>query len=412
MKVRFITLSLLALSCIDALAQNSKLATAWRNIEDYKSSKDISSLNKAKEAIDLATVNEDTKGKAKTWVYRSKVYYELFHNDINTEKAKLKSGNENEKNEIAFGNAPTANYEEAGKALNLALQLDKEKTYQTDLTMLSTQIIQDVNNLAYGKFKTDKYEESMKYFDEVYEFNKNIYGLKDTSSLYNAVLSANKAKSQDKVKTYSQKMISEKVAVPFTYQSLFDAYLMSKDTTNALNALKDGRKNFPNDTYLMNRETEFYLQQGKQKEALDNLDKGIAQDAGNGQLYLVRGNVYDNLGNKDKSNKKYEELVMKAEADYKKSTELIPNEFDPWYFLGALYNNWAVYFQDLASNDLKHAKEYDAKGADLLKKAIPPLEKAHQLKPDDTGTMNALRRLYLITNQPDKAEAMKKKLGK
>ena len=49
-------------------AQSTKVQTAWRQLQDYESSKDVSSLMKAKEAIDLAANNESTKESAKTWV--------------------------------------------------------------------------------------------------------------------------------------------------------------------------------------------------------------------------------------------------------------------------------------------------------------------------------------------------------
>ncbi len=419
MKKQLFILAIAALPIV-TLAQSAKRQTAWRNLDDYNSSKDVSSLMKAKEAIDLATAHADTKDQAKTWLYRAQIYYCLFQHNLKTEQDKLSTvSDKGEKVELAYGNVSTAEYEEAGKSVEQLQKLDKDKVYQQELGVLGFQMMQDVNNLAIGKFKTKKYEEAVEYFNASYDVTKGIMGKKDTNSLYNCVIAAQKANNNEMVKTYSQKMIDEKVANSYSYISLVEVKLALKDTAGALQSLKQGRVAFPNDTHLMNRETEFYLQQGKQQEALDNLNKAIEKDPTNGQLYLVRGNVFDNLANpkdgktdKDKP-KNYEELMGKAEVDYKKATEALPTNFDVWYNLGALYNNWGGYYQNkAASTDLTKAKELEAKAQDLLKKAVPALEKGLELNANDKGTMYALRKLYLLTNQPAKAEEMNKRIKK
>jgi len=88
MKVALKTLVVLCIPTIMA-AQNAKVQTAWRQLQDYETSKDVSSLTKAKEAIDLATNHEDTKDKAKTWIYRARIYYALFKNALEQEDKKL-----------------------------------------------------------------------------------------------------------------------------------------------------------------------------------------------------------------------------------------------------------------------------------------------------------------------------------
>src|SRR5438046_1173079 len=95
-------------------AQSAKVQTAWRNLTDYETSKDVSSLMKAKEAIDLASNHEKTKEEAKTWVYRAKIYYALFKNAIEQEEKKLAAtvSDKGERLTKAYGNVSTADYEE------------------------------------------------------------------------------------------------------------------------------------------------------------------------------------------------------------------------------------------------------------------------------------------------------------
>jgi tetratricopeptide (TPR) repeat protein len=298
--------------------------------------------------------------------------------------------------------------------------LDKGKNYTSEIAMVGSLLYPDVNNLAIGKYKMKKYDEAAEFFDAAYDLTKSAYGKKDTNIINNAIICAQRAKNYQRIIDFNKKMIDDEIANAYTYQSMYDAKMALQDTAGAMKAVADGRAAFPADTYLMNRQTEFFLQQGKQEEALANLNKAIEKDQKNAQMFLVRGNVYDNLANpkdskgKDKAKPaNYDELMAKAEADYQKATALNSSGFDVWYNLGALYNNWGGYYQTKADNLVKALQEQkanEAKAKDLFLKAIPALEKALTLRPDDKGTMFALRKLYLLTNQTDKANKMGEKM--
>lgn len=406
-----------------AIGQSTKVQTAYRNISDYKSSKDVSSLMKAKEAIDLASNHEDTKEKAKTWVYRAEIYYYLFKNNLAGEEKKLSNiTDKNEKLTMAYGNVSTAEYEEAGKSMEKAAKIDsKDHAYDMEIAQLGMMMIQDVNNLAVGKFKAGKYEESAEYFEANYEMYK-MMNKKDTNIIMNSLIASQKAQKPEMVIKYAQKMIDDKVADGYTYGSLLDAYLSQKDTASAEKVLQNGRKAFPHDIYLMNRETEFFLSRGKNKEALDNLNTAIEKDPSNAQLIFVRGNLFDRTANpKDASGKdmekpkNYDELMGKAEKDYLSAFEKMKDNADVWYSLGGLYNNWGGVWQKRSEAEIKDKakiKEYDTKSMENFNKAIPYLEKYVEMRPDEKPVMQVLMKLFLITGQPEKAAKIKEQLKK
>ena len=400
------------------------MQTAWRSLQDYETSKDVSSLMKAKECIDLATNNEDTKEKAKTWVYRSKIYYALFKNNLEQEEKKVPATvtNKNERLTKAYGAVSTADYEEAGKAIEKAATLDKDKSYQTDFAMLGMQMLNDVNNLAVGKYNTGKYKEAMEFFETSYEASK-MMGKKDTSQLTNAIICAQKEKDNEKIKLYNQKAIDEKVATPYNYGNLFDVKTALKDSVGAMQTLQAGRAAFPTNVDLMNRETDYLMSHGKNQEALSNLDKAIASDPKNAKFYLAKGIAYYSMANpRDYAAKKdldkpknYDEIMGNAEASYKKATELDPKLYEAWYNLGTLYNNWSTEQTKRCDDLIKQAtklKECEAKSTEMINKAIAAFEKAIEVNPNDKTTMTYLNRLYLITNQPDKAEKMRAMMKK
>jgi tetratricopeptide (TPR) repeat protein len=140
------------------------------------------------------------------------------------------------------------------------------------------------------------------------------------------------------------------------------------------------------------------------------------------------GQIYDGMANpKEKGTGKelpkpadYETLITSAEAAYQKGIDLnSPNkeyQYNLIFNLGALYNNYGGYYQNRQPATItemaKVQKENDAKSQEAFKKAIPLLERALTIKPDDRPTMIALRKLYMFTKQDDKAKEMNEKLKK
>lgn len=439
MKAILKTLAILALPAVMA-AQSAKVQTAWRNLDDYNNSKDVSSLMKAKEAIDLATAHENTKNEAKTWAYRTRIYYALFQNAIEQEEKKLAATitSKDERLTKAYGNTPTADFEEASKSMQKLVELDKDMTYLKDpnFAMIGMRMMNDVSNVAIGKYNAGleldkagkpadakaKLLQAAEYFETSYEMTKVMGNKKDTSALSSALTASAAARDGESIKKYAQKMITEKVATAHTFGDLYDSQMNAKDSAGAMQTLAEGIKAFPNDSYLRSRETEHMIRSGKSQEAIDNLDKLIAQTPNNPTLYRVKANIYDNMANpKDAKGhymdkpKNFEELMTKAEAGYKKASELDPTNLDLVMDLGVLYNNWGGYEQGVCETLTKQAtkqKECEERSTDLFNKAIPNLEKVLASNPGRRDIMPPLLKLYLLTNQNDKAQKITDQLNK
>lgn len=430
------------------LAQKNKVQNAWRALNDYegtlKDKPDVSYLLKAKENIDAAMLNEDTKNSAKTYAYQTRIMYDLYHYNLLQESKKLEAtiADKNTRMEAAYGNTPTKEFEEANAALDKVQSLDPkyfenimnvakggEMPSDDDmkLSLAVAQIKLEASNIATGKYKVKQYEEAATYFYKSAYMNSMMTGKKDTASFYNACISAQKAKDYQKMFEYNKKMIDIRIATPYNYQVAYDAKLNLKDTAGALEYLKAGRKAFPNDVYLMNRETETYLQKGNQEQALKNLQLATEKDPNNAQLQLVLGNVYDNLANPKGKNGKdttkpadYDDLIAKAAERYQKAVDLKPESQDSYfnalYNLGALYNNYGgyLYTKSMEKSTLtdlaKKQKEYEAKSQEYYKKAIPYLEQALAIRPDDKASMYALRKLYYMTGNEAAGKAMADKI--
>jgi hypothetical protein len=442
-----ITLISLALLPLFGLAQKTKVQTAWRALNDYEATEkdgkpDLVYLNKAKDAIDAALAHEDTKNQGKTHAYKARVSYAFYHYYLTQELKKLEATvpDKNERAMLAYGNTPLTDFENANQEVEKIKDLDPKfmETIMEGLTkgtsmlseddlkfaIVAQQMKMESANIAQGKYKAKKYDEAADYFYKTGFLNTMLFKAKDTANFYNACIAAGKAKNTSKILEYNKKMIDGKIASPYNYEAMYNAHLSKTppDTNAAMEILKKGRIAFPNDLSLMNKETDYFLAKNKSQEALNNLKASIEKDPKNPIFHLIVGQIYDGMANpKDKATGKdlpkpanYEELIKNAEASYLKGIELnSPNkeyQYNLIYNLGALYNNYGGYYQtrqpEKITDAAKIQKENDVKSQEYFKKAIPYLEQALTIKPDDRPTMIALRKLYMFTKEDAKAKDM------
>jgi Tfp pilus assembly protein PilF len=363
---------------------------------------------------------------------------------LNQEIKKLEATvpDKKERTDLAYGNTSTKEFEAANAEVAMIEQVDKKymATIQDGFTkgtsqlteddlkffMAATQMKMEAGNIANGKYKAKKYDEAAEYFYKLAYLNMSLTMKKDTANFYNACVCAGKAKNTQKILEYNKKMIDLKISTPYNYQAMYTANLSKQDTAAALEILKKGRTSYPNDLDLLNTETNLFLAKGKQQEAIANLNAAIEKDPTNALFYLVRGNIYDNMANpKDEAGKdkekpaNFDELFKNAETNYLKVIELNPSNkehlYNALYNLGAMYNNYGGNLQTKASNlpitEAKtKGKELEAKSQENYKKAIPHLEQALTIKPEDRPTMSALRKLYMLTGDQAKATEMNNRI--
>jgi tetratricopeptide (TPR) repeat protein len=191
---------------------------------------------------------------------------------------------------------------------------------------------------------------------------------------------------------------------------------LEKDTVKAMATVKKGREMFPDNYNMIIAETNLYLAMGKTKEAQENLKLAIEKDPKNSNLYFAVGANYDQIANDPKSKpEEIEAAMVEAEKNYLKAIEIKPEYFDAIYNIGAMYFNDGVRIFEYAAkidiNDTKGYKDAQEKYDARWKQALPYLEKALLLVPDDQSTLLSLKQLYTRTNQPEKLKAVNDKLG-
>lgn len=187
------------------------------------------------------------------------------------------------------------------------------------------------------------------------------------------------------------------------YQYLYYEYEQQKDSVNMEKTLIEGMQKFPEEKYYLLNLINNYIFSGKNDEAISYLNKAIADEPNNAQLYDVLGSVYE-TGYKDFEN---------AEKNYKKALEIDPGFVDALSNLGRVYYNQAVNVQGDANmiSDNKLYQEEVAKAKSLFEQARPYFEKAHQLKPEQMEYMIALRGIYYNLNMGKEFDEIEAKMN-
>jgi pentatricopeptide repeat protein len=170
-----------------------------------------------------------------------------------------------------------------------------------------------------------------------------------------------------------------------------------KDTAKALAFLEECVNAYPKEQVFIQSLIDVYARAGQADKALEYLDLAIQREPEVGLYHLIKGDIYIVFL------KQYDN----AFASYDKVLAIEPNNPVGYYNYGVAYCEYA----DKIYNDAAYlsAKEFEvekAKSQELNKKALPLLEKAYELAPDNGDYKRSLRSLYYRLGMNDKYEAL------
>ncbi len=368
------TLYLLALlAATPAVAQNAKVATAYRYMA-------AGEFDKALDAIEPATQDIKTSEKDKTWRYRGKIYLGLATGDYGFDRVDA--------------------LKEAQKSYARAQELDTKGTWSDEIIAGMNETRIAALNGGIDAFGVEDFPAARDYFIVSAEVGKNL-GIVDTLALYNGGLAAEQAGDYDGAINLYKQTAETGYLEGKMYLYIANVYNKKGDEEKYLSVLQEGRKMYPNDADLIIYELNYYLGKGQFEEAEQNLKLAIEREPDNKQLFFSLGVVYDNLDRK-----------KDAIAAYEQAIEIDPDYFDAVYNLGALFFNQGVEMNN-AANEIKDNKQYDEarkEARKVFELSLPHLEKAHSLDDTDKGAIISLSQLYALLGKNDKYMEMKKKM--
>jgi tetratricopeptide (TPR) repeat protein len=386
MKKFFLLLAAFSIS-IGAMSQKGKVTSALSYI-------DQGALDKAKENLDAALVNEATINYFNTYFAKGKLCQASYKSDNPTFKAYYTD---------PLGEAYTA-YE---KAIELDPKGGIKKKIITSMTYNSLAV--DLYAQGSAQFEAKDFPGALKSFETqilITESDKYA-GAIDTGMYYNAGLAAVNCSKYNEAIKYFEKCAEMKYLGITPYYQIYEATLGLGDTLKAEKVLKDLPALFPNDKSITLQLIDLYIKSNKNEEALKYIAVAKEGDPGNYSLYFAGGIIYLNEN-------KYDEAIV----ELTKSIEIKNDLYDTQYGLGAAYINKASEMF-VKANEIMDVKKYsDAidQANMVYAKALPYMERALELKPDDIYAMRSLQELYYRLKAKDpslapKYDAIKAKLN-
>ena len=376
-----------------AFGQSNKVQTAINLIKP-----EYNELDKAKLAIDEASVHPKTSAEAKTWYYRGLVYYKIY-------QAK----------EEKFKNLDPDPLKQAYQAFLKAKELDATgKRWEAELLFQLTRTSADFFNKGSAEFEQKKFAQSVESFETVMAISKLPYiNQLDTGSFYNAALAAQEAGANDSIKEsankhfnkaieYYNKSIELNYGGPDVFHYLAEVYLQKGDSAAALKAYTDGISKYPKKAgNLYISLINFYLAKKDLSTGFGFIEKALEIDSTNSSLWEVYGSALEKRGDK-----------VKAVAAFKKMIDLNPKSFDGYYWVGLVYFNQGVETQDKANaiplSDEAGFKAKVAVADDYFKQALPYFEKGFEINKEDPQLLLGLSQIYYRFKMNDKLAEVKK----
>lgn len=376
----FLTLGIGLVTIVNA--QKANVVSAYNYMKDQK-------WEKAFEYIEKATTNEKTALEAKTWFYRSNII----------------SGAIQSQNQEVIAQLGPDPINELARSYKKTLELDDKDNYTKDLNRIIPAAKNLALNTGVNMFNEKKYDEAYELFKASATFS-DILDQYDTLAYFNAALAADKSGKPDEAIAMYQKCADVGYNGAQIYGLMAEIHEKQKNEKALLATVAEGRKKYPNNQSLILKELNYYLSNKKYDLAKTNLNAAIENDPKNELLYFALGTVYENLKEDDKALKAYEKAI-----------ELKPDYFDAYYNLGAYIFNRGVEYNN-EGNELDFRKdkakidELEKKSDKAFEEAIPYLEKAHEIDPEDKLTMQTLSNLYVRMGNNEKFKEMKAKMEK
>ena len=373
-----------------ALAQSSAITNA---ILSQKGNQ----LDKALESINQAVTSDKTKDKdkPKAWFTRGDIYYQLVDPNIPAALAA----------KYPKDIQPSDALQKAAESYNKALELDGPTGEY------GKQVPARLQNLYGLAFNAGVKSYNDKDYDKAvasYKLASQLSPKDTTAVLYGAYALEAKQDLAGAKASYTQLLGMEayktKPAPVNVYNRLLQIDQQQNDQAGMQEVLKQALAAYPNNKGFLIQDLNMSMGANGGAGALDKINKAIAADPTNSNLYAVRGSVYDQQKKNDL-----------AQADYKKAIELDPNNFDAEFNLGIYnFNQAATLYTKASKMDLKtyqaKGKALEAEGKKYFEASVPYFEKALQLQPNDRNSASALQKVYYRLGRTADSERMNAKL--
>lgn len=351
---------------------------------------------KALEAIDVASAHEITSKDPRTWYLKGFIYKELYKKNSGDTLA-----------------TPEDLRKRALEALNKSIGLDTKGTHTKDNRALIDFLCTSYYNEAIDHFNAKAYSKALAGFKEVVAIKANQAPDNEyADALYYAGYAANQLGDKTGAQSYYEKGLTLPRQSAALYYDLATLYQEKTQHDQAAKLIEAGRKKFPDDTDLRTAEINLALATSQFAKAESLVDSYMLFDPKNIEVMLVAGTVYGKLIQAADSTGKVA-YFNKRKAIYRKVLAADPENFMANYNMGITLYNRAVDLINSQSYDLDimQLNEVLEICTALFKEALPYVNKANRLAPNNKNTLTALEGIYYNLNEKEKSREIRSKIN-
>ncbi|MBR4468138.1 MAG: hypothetical protein IKS53_01765 [Bacteroidales bacterium] len=327
--------------------------------------------------------------QSQAWLYRASIYQNI-----------IQSGDE-----ALMAQAPNALeivYESLMNCMKneefLKDSQNKQEIYQRVMSVMNTYYTKGADD-----YNTGKFAEAAPMFKKSYDIAKSL-GSSDANDMLNfAATSALRAEDYATALGYFNELKNNGVEGVDVYKHLAACYNGMGDSANAMAMINAGLEKDPSDASLIVEKVNAYMKEGKTVEAVEDINKLLALDPQNAQLYFVLGTIYGDENNKDVYD------TEKAKKYYEDAIEINPDYYDAIYNLGALYitmsNKLKTEANELPLNKVKEYNDLVKQAEDLVRTGLPYVKKAYETQPTPE-VKSVLKTMYVQLKMNEEAKAL------
>ncbi|MBN1414066.1 MAG: tetratricopeptide repeat protein [Bacteroidales bacterium] len=293
--------------------------------------------------------------------------------------------------------------EEAQKSIDEAIKLDTEGKETKGIKSTLNNLKLAYETEAVLAYNLKDYEAAYNNFSKILNINKLpvMENLKDTIILYNTGRAAYEMKNYDESLKLFKEVKNLGFEEPFLHVFLKNSYFGVGDTLAGEEILYEGFKKYPDNESILIELINYYLVSQQSQKALDFLNIAKEGDPNNVSYIFAEGTIHDKMGNFDEAKKVYEKCI-----------EIDSTFYNAAFNLGVLHYNKAVkmYEEMVNITDNQEYEKAKAEADDMFKAAIPYMEKASEIDPDNKEPLETLKTLYFRLQMNDKYQEVQNKL--
>ena len=330
--------------------------------------------------------------QAKTWHYYAVIYYKIGAYP-------------------EFVDIDPDSYDKVLSAIEKIQQIDEN--YYRQMGEELSSYVRGIDNTYYqlgvDSFNNGNYEDAMANFQKATEAASKIGAVDDAAMMACATCAIKLGKFDVAAETF-RSLIDKGYEDVTNYSGLINAYRELGEGEKSIEVINIAREKYPDNPQIINDMINTYLTLHRESEIVDQIEAMAVKYTEQPVYYYILGNIYSNMDSEIFD-------IEKALEYYGQVIAEDPNYADAYYGAGVLLMNKAAEIAKEA--DDKDPSQYanfnayldatDKLAADAKaynERALPYMEKAYELLPNDEAVKHALKILYTRLKQMDKAKEL------